>query len=167
MIAKTDFSQLSPQQSLSYGFHRPHNKDYTSLLSPISSKNIQTQNKQILVVEDDPLILEGMAFLLSDWGYQYQTFQSEEGLNDSLAHTHLPPPPDLLLMDLALSGPSDGIELAKKICATYKMTIPTLVITGSTDRESLRRLNESGFFHLHKPVIPKKLRNALSILLAE
>lgn len=167
MIAKTDFSQLSPRHSPSYGLRQPHNKDYRSLLSPPKNKNFRAQNKQILVVEDDPLILEGMAFLLSDWGYQYQTFQSEERLNDSLALTNLPSPPDLLLMDLALSGPNDGIQLAKKICATYNMTIPTLVITGSTDRESLHRLNECGFFHLHKPVIPKKLKNALSILLAE
>lgn len=55
--------------------------------------------------------------------------------------------PDLILMDIRLSGEMDGIETAQYILE--KVNIPVIFITGVSDPETHRRakaLNPHGFF---------------------
>ena len=64
--------------------------------------------KKILVVEDDPIIMNLIVILLEREGYTVaQATSAEEGI--SLAHAG---PPDLILMDVALPG-LDGLEATR------------------------------------------------------
>lgn len=68
--------------------------------------------KQIVVVDDDPDILDAIQFVLEDAGYNVQTSQKGEYAENLSAQSKLP---DLLILDVLLSG-KDG----RKICQHLK-----------------------------------------------
>ncbi|MBW2466883.1 MAG: response regulator [Deltaproteobacteria bacterium] len=71
----------------------------------------------VLVVDDDPAILDFLKELLAE--YEYQTIlasSGEEALEIAANH----PPIDLLLTDIKMPG-INGITLAKQLLALYPM----------------------------------------------
>ena len=59
--------------------------------------------------------------------------------------------PDLVLMDIKLSGTIDGIEAAKKI--KHELDIPVIFVTGSGDLRTRKRAAEiQPYEYLVKPV---------------
>ncbi len=79
--------------------------------------------KQILIVENDPLIAQSMKRLLSGAGYGVAT--AATGL-EAIA-TVEKAPPDLVLMDINLDGEIDGISTARVIKRSHVM--PVVYIT--------------------------------------
>jgi CheY-like chemotaxis protein len=100
--------------------------------------------KRLLVVEDDPTILNLFLILLEREGYRVATASSaEEGI--ALAAEQAP---DLILMDVALPG-MDGLE-ATRILKSRPATshIPVVAVTAQAmkqDRELAERAGCSGF----------------------
>jgi CheY-like chemotaxis protein len=73
--------------------------------------------KKILIVEDDPDIMEILSFILSAEGYEVV------GSEDGSACQHLPKIlPDLILMDIRLKEPNQNGDL---ICIQLKSNLET------------------------------------------
>lgn len=66
--------------------------------------------KQILVVDDDPDILDAIGWMLEDAGYQVQT--SDRGDSAENLHGDDADLPDLIILDVLLSG-KDGRAICK------------------------------------------------------
>ena len=73
------------------------------------SQKEQTIRKHILVVDDDPDILDIVWVILSDEGYRVQTC-----LNGACLQHMESDPPDLILLDILLQG-ENGRELCRQI----------------------------------------------------
>jgi CheY-like chemotaxis protein len=71
---------------------------------------MQSKGKKILVVDDEPDILEFLQIILEEEGYDVLT--SEKG--EFLEHLHNGGLPDLILVDVLLSG-KDGREIVKHL----------------------------------------------------
>ena len=69
----------------------------------------QAMKTHILVVDDDPDILEVVREILSDEGYRVQT-----SLNGAFLQRLESDPPDLILLDVLLQG-EDGRELCRQV----------------------------------------------------
>ena len=70
-------------------------------------------NKKVLVVEDDKDVLEAIRLVMTEAGYRV-----EAALDGSAAHRCIAEDaPDLIILDLLLSGSNGGV-----ICATLKST---------------------------------------------
>lgn len=84
---------------------------------------------KILVVEDEILIAEHIKDLLLSYGIN-QIFLADTKVAalEIIQNTH----PDLILLDLHLESPLDGLEIAKLI--DEKFTIPYIFITANADR---------------------------------
>ena len=89
---------------------------------------------KVLIVEDEPLIAEDIAqglkkneFLVS--AVVYSKEDAIEQLNTNL--------PDMVLLDINLSGEMSGIEIAKKINTQYN--IPFIFITSYSDKQTLEK----------------------------
>ena len=98
--------------------------------------SIQNQPKYILVVDDDPDILEFLQVILEDEGYTVVT--SEKG--EYLEQLHNGELPDLILLDLLLSG-KDGREIVKYLKGKPEtIHIPVIMISAhpSAEREALQ-----------------------------
>ena len=116
---------------------------------------------KVLIVEDEPLIAEDIAqalekneFLVS--AVVYSKEDAIEQLNINL--------PDLVLLDINLSGEMSGIEIAKKINTQYN--IPFIFITSYSDKQTLEKAKftePSGY--IVKPFNEASLYSTLEIAL--
>jgi len=114
--------------------------------------------EKILVVDDDPDILEALTMILESQGYQVVTAQDGvEGLANLKAEK-----PDLMILDL-LMPKMDGFAVCKELqdprWARYR-DIPILILTSVREEASRRRYElETGLEldvddYVEKPVSP-------------
>ena len=68
----------------------------------------------ILVVEDEPMIAMGIERMLNEWGY---TVAASVMTGEEAVEAVRNEPPDLILRDIVLAGPMDGIWDSLIICA--------------------------------------------------
>jgi DNA-binding response OmpR family regulator len=88
--------------------------------------------KQILIVDDDPDILDALQFVLKDAGYTTETTQSGESVENLIHEKDFP---DLIILDVLLSG-KDGREICRKLKHNEKTKkIPILMISAHPDIE--------------------------------
>lgn len=83
--------------------------------------NYVDMKRKILVIDDNPHILEAIQFALDTEGFKVKTLERSEGVEQEIQRFH----PDLLLLDLLLSG-RNGEEitrLLKKNSQTKKLPI--------------------------------------------
>jgi CheY-like chemotaxis protein len=87
---------------------------------------------RILIVEDELVIAEDLVMSLQATGYEVVATAScgEEAITKSRESS-----PDLIIMDVKLNGPIDGIQVARTIKA--EIDIPVVFLTGYT-RNSLK-----------------------------
>ena len=120
--------------------------------------------KLVVVIDDDPLVLEGMGGLFRSWGYQLVAGTDDEAL---AGVADLDRPPDLIVSDYHLSGGKTGIEVIEGLRRTLSADIPAFLVSGDTSPELLRQARASGYHLLHKPVDPMTLRAMVSHVMRE
>src|SRR3954463_15797157 len=87
----------------------------------------------ILVVDDDPGILDALRFLFEEEGYQVQT--SEKGDYAEALHEDNGGLPDLIVLDVLLSG-KDGREICRKLKSRADTRhIPIVMISAHPDAD--------------------------------
>lgn len=99
------------------------------------------ENLRILIVEDDPSAVIELKNHLSDMGYlKYDAVEGSLALDRIFSLQ-----PDLVLTEVLLNGPMNGLELAKQ---AKHLRIPFLFITSLNDRtayESSKEANTYGY----------------------
>ena len=75
--------------------------------------------------------------------------------------------PDLIISDYRLADGRTGIEAIERLRSAIRAPIPAFLISGDTAPERLREASASGYYLLHKPVLPMTLRAIVSQLLKE
>jgi CheY-like chemotaxis protein len=80
----------------------------------------------ILLVEDDPLVLESTACLLADGGCDVRRACSAE---EALACMEEGPPPAVLVTDISLVGGPSGLDLARTVAERWP-DVRLLIVSG-------------------------------------
>lgn len=116
---------------------------------------------KILVVEDELIVAQNIENQLRKLGYDVPG-TAHTGLQAiALAHQFKP---DLVLMDIKLSGPMDGIDTANKIRS--QLYIPVVYLTAYADNETLNRAKITDpFGYLLKPFELRNLHSTIEIAL--
>ena len=115
--------------------------------------------RRILVIDDQQEILDAMATLLGKWGCQVIIAES---LHEALAQLEQQGVvPELILSDLRLRDPGNGIQAIDALRQQYGDAIPGILITGDTAPEQLNLVKQSAYPVLQKPVQPARLRAAI------
>ncbi len=115
-----------------------------------------SSGKLVAVIDDDPLVLEGMGGLLRSWGCRVVTGASDIEVRAGLAeYDH---PPDVIISDYQLRNGLTGVEAIARLCETQTVPIPAFLMSGDTNPEPMREAQENGYVLLHKPVDPMALR---------
>jgi CheY-like chemotaxis protein len=119
--------------------------------------------KLVVVIDDDPMVLEATGGLLRSWGYLAVTAVSDRGALSLLAKYSQSP--HLIICDYHLADGTTGIEAIERL--RKKFQIPAIIITGDTAAERLREAHACGYHVLHKPVSPRPLRAMLKRVLRD
>ena len=121
--------------------------------------------KLVAVIDDEPLVRDGMAGLLRNWGYRVMAANNPETALADLAATTWQP--NLIISDFRLENGQSGIAAIDRMRDAFGRSIPAFLISADTGPELLRIARERGFQLLHKPVEPMTLRALLSHILAD
>jgi CheY-like chemotaxis protein/anti-sigma regulatory factor (Ser/Thr protein kinase) len=124
-----------------------------------------SNRKLVVLIDDDPLVLEGMGGLFRSWGYHLLVAGGDdEALAGVADRDH---PPDLIISDYHLPGGKTGIEVIEGLRTALSAEIPAFLVSGDTSPELLRQARASGYHLLHKPVDAMTLRAMVSHVLRE
>jgi signal transduction histidine kinase/CheY-like chemotaxis protein len=113
-------------------------------------------DKLVLVIDDDPLVRDGMGGIFRKWGCRVITANSDSDALD--VATEQDELPDLIISDYYLPNSRNGIETIEWLRGELAAQIPAFLISGDTDAAPLREAKSKGFHLLHKPVNPMTLR---------
>ncbi|RIL08049.1 MAG: hypothetical protein DCC71_00940 [Proteobacteria bacterium] len=119
--------------------------------------------RRVLVVEDEPAVLEAMRGLLESWGCRVTPARSVAAATDALSPGAAPP--DLIIADYRLGDAETGIDAIERIRRATGVDVPAVLVSGESGRDSLVAIRASGLRHLAKPVPPARLRALLAELL--
>jgi signal transduction histidine kinase/CheY-like chemotaxis protein len=113
-------------------------------------------DKLVLVIDDDPLVLEGMSGIFRKWGCRVVTADSDsKALKAATEQDDLP---DLIISDYHLAYGRTGIETIEWLRGELSAQISAFLVSGDTDPATLHEAKVKGFQLLHKPVDPMSLR---------
>jgi DNA-binding response OmpR family regulator len=127
----------------------------------IQGEEMRSGRKKILIVEDECLIALSTRLSLEEMGFSVEGIAlSGEAAVRMLAESL----PDIVLMDIELSAPMDGIMTAKDI--RKRSDVPVLFFSGNIDENSLRRMDVlNNWNYLSKPSDNTTLKQAITLYL--
>ena len=119
----------------------------------------------ILIVEDDPAVLEMLQMLFGGGGHR--TLVAADGHAALALIAKAAVKPDLVVADYNLPNGLNGLEMLAALQAQLGHAVPAIVLTGDISIDSLRRIAAQGCVHLNKPVRVPALIALAQRLLAE
>ncbi len=119
----------------------------------------------VLVIDDEPQVLQSMGHTLEDWGFAVLLAETARDALKVLALGDASP--DIILSDYRLRGNCNGVDAVAVVREAVEKELPAVIITGDTSPERLKEVSESNLQILHKPVNPDELLLALENLTAQ
>lgn len=120
---------------------------------------------RILMIDNEPDILLGMAALLEGWGCRTRGAASQDEALDLLAALEADERPQALIADYHLDDNRHGLDAIAAVQAALPAPVPALVITANHSPELVKEVQDAGYHLLNKPVRPGRLRSVLAHLL--
>lgn len=120
--------------------------------------------RRVLLIEDEPNIIEAISFILSRDGWTVHTHEDGETAMDKVRAT----PPDLIILDVMLPGRS-GFDILRDIRAEPDfVNLPVMMLTARgqvKDRELALRLGANHF--MTKPFSNQDVKDYVRKLMDE
>jgi signal transduction histidine kinase len=110
----------------------------------------------VVVIDDEPAIVEGMRSLLATWGAE--VIGSRDGDDVIPELERLGRLPDLMIVDYRLADERLGTDVIDELRIALDPEIPAIVVTGSSTSDLAERVRARGDDLLAKPVLPADLR---------
>ena len=119
--------------------------------------------KKILIIDDDPDIIEAATVLLESKNYKvFSETDPDKGFESALSNK-----PDLIILDIMMTEPDDGFFLLKKL-KKNNITAPVIIYSSVSNalgydfgKNSLIQVDE----FIDKPAEPEMLLNTIEKLL--
>jgi cellulose synthase/poly-beta-1,6-N-acetylglucosamine synthase-like glycosyltransferase/CheY-like chemotaxis protein len=126
----------------------------------VNGKVESTKAPRIIIVEDESITTMDITHKLNQLGYEVvATAKSGNSAIRKVEKFH----PDLILMDISLNGPIDGIEVANRI---KNLEIPIIFLTAYSDEKLLNRAKSaSPYGYLLKPFEEKEIQSTVQMAL--
>ena len=123
---------------------------------------MQTENRtRVFVVEDEAVIALDLRERLEALGYEVCGHAAR---GESAAQKITELRPDIVLMDVNLAGPMDGVEVAQQLGECY--SAPIVFLTAYSDPDLIARASRTNAYgYLVKPFDERELHATLTVAL--
>lgn len=113
--------------------------------------------RNVVIVDDNPSMLQSLSRLLSAHGFRVQTYASAESFLENIAKCEA----DCLLLDIHLGGIS-GIYLQQQLISSGT-DLPVIFMTAIDDEDTRQEAFDAGCIaYLKKPFLAKLLIDAIN-----
>jgi DNA-binding response OmpR family regulator len=115
----------------------------------------------VLVVEDEILIAQDIQRTLIGFGYEvpFVAVTGSEAIHAAEARV-----PDIVLVDITLDGPLDGVQTGVKLQEKHR--VPVVYLASHTDDALLERARDTGpYGYIVKPFTDRELRTSIEVAL--
>jgi two-component system CheB/CheR fusion protein len=129
-----------------------------------SSTAVEHRTGNILIIDDDPEVLELLEIMLTGDGHVVTT--AHDGAAALELTKQAKSMPDLILSDYNLPGGMNGVQAKGKLRAQIGLYVPVIILTGDISTATLRDIADHDCVQLNKPVKPRALSQAIQRLLA-
>lgn len=119
--------------------------------------------RSILLVENDPAVIDAMTQLLDSWGSTYKVARSQGEAVSVLGVSEWQP--DLVIADQHLDQGTLGTNTIAAIRTLFGDAVPCILATADTSERVMAEADRLGAEHLPKPVKPAQLRALMSHLI--
>ena len=119
---------------------------------------------KVLVIDNEPKILEGMSALLQGWSCDVEVALSGAEAVEKTTATSFEP--DIILADYHLSATHTGLMALTELAELWSQEVPAIVITADRTDEVKAEIAASGAHLLTKPVRPAALRAMINKVIA-
>jgi CheY-like chemotaxis protein/HPt (histidine-containing phosphotransfer) domain-containing protein len=125
-----------------------------NLSQPQSHNSQQCDRSKVMIVDDDPNVLQILRILLERWNLEVITLQDPQQFWQVLESTS----PDLLILDLIMPD-CNGIDLCQSMrTSPLGKDLPIVFLSAHSDRETIRQLFIAGADdYLSKPIVEEDL----------
>jgi len=133
--------------------------------SSVTANHQKLEGCRVLVIDNEPAILQGMQAMMQQWGCKvYCAASSIEALSlvGTLAKSD---EPNVILADYHLDQGLLGTDAIADIRLALHNEIPAIVITADRSQQMKQAVAEAGFGLIHKPLKPAVLRKLINRLL--
>ncbi|WP_231626470.1 chemotaxis protein CheB [Novosphingobium sp. AAP83] len=132
----------------------------------VESESVAQQRPcKILLVDDDPDVLELLEQLLKGEGHSVKSATSAAEALEIVAGGAMLP--EILLTDYSLPGGTSGLELVQQLRERLSSVLPAIILSGDVSSETLAKVAAQDCMQLSKPVKPRELLAAIERLCAE
>ena len=128
------------------------------------------QEKRILIVDDDPDVIESTKIVLESAGYSVAAAANGTEAMEQI-EKHLP---DLILLDAMMADPTEGFHLSYELHAdAIYSSIPIIIVSGISEKTGFDFAKEKGTDYikaddfLEKPVNPQTLLSKIAALIEQ
>jgi len=152
------------------GHRRINRKDLIAFMEnqgmplPDKDKEMESGRIKILVVDDDPIIVESIVQALEEDEYDYEVISAADGFEAGIQVNHFKP--DLILLDIMMPD-IKGFDVCKKIKnAPETKDTKIIVLSAYLDEEKFQQMKEYGADACYsKPLPLPQLKEEVSRLL--
>jgi CheY-like chemotaxis protein len=119
---------------------------------------LDSSRGHILLVDDDPLVLEALVLLLGPEGY---ALKEAIGSVAALQAVDTGFVPDVLIVDFNLEDETTGSELVMQLRQVLHHSMPVILLTASPERAELPWITDAPVWLARKPIPPGLLLASL------
>ena len=127
--------------------------------SSISDTPNGAPSKTVLIIDDDPIVLESLTLRIEAWNHKALPAMSLEEAQEILREDDARP--DVIISDLRLSDTMDGVKAIAELRETLNESVPGIILTGDTASARLEYIQNAGLKVLHKPIVAQTLAKVL------
>jgi len=131
---------------------------------PIPGEDSETDPKRILVVDDDPFIVETITMGLSEDEHDYEVRSASDGFDAGLKVQSFKP--HVVILDIMMPG-IKGYEVCKKIKANPETkNTKVIVLSAYLDKDKFQKMKDNGAdICFSKPLPLPKLKKEIAAIL--
>lgn len=131
---------------------------------PIPERETDDERKRILIVDDDPIIVETIVQALEEEEYNYEIISASDGFEAGLQVNHFRP--HLLILDIMMPD-IKGYEVCKKIKSSEDTKDTRIIVLSAyLDEEKFKKMKEYGAdLCFSKPLPLPQLRKEVAQML--
>ncbi len=109
---------------------------------PIPEEELSDERKRILVVDDDPIIVETLVQALEEDAYDYEVISASDGFEAGLQVNHFKP--HIVILDIMMPD-IKGYEVCKKIKSNPEtQNTKIIVLSAYLDEDRFKEMKEHG-----------------------